>query len=671
MKKYIAVLGIFATILLAAIAVHGGTDLEMRARSLWQALPGGGVSTPGPVVIGTTGLVQLLADNSTDETATIQAALNNYSHVVLVPKPGSTKVALISSALVISSNQHLELPHDLTIRFKPGTPPGNMLKNKAVSTIQRVVTDAAISSATNPTTLTSATLAATSADVGRSIIVAGAGYSGDPLVALITGVTNPTTVVLSVAAQTTVSGATVTIYDRDKNIWISGGIWDRNNIGDDGALGGMTILLRRIDGLTINDVEVVTINAVAKFAINIGDATDVITQPIKFNTSSDGIHFEGPNKRITVRDVSGSTGDDSVAFTSREYLAQRDICGNIEDILVENVNTTSLQSAVKILSGPGTYVKNATVRTIRGTGAVAFNYFDDLTVGAGPLYNLLVEDVKYLSTGGAPVIITGTGGKNAIIRNVQDIWPDTSGRVLVLLGGTSDSISIDGLSYDHTGGTSTNKQWVKIGSGASIGQLRIYNASATNLGSSLLIQVDGTVNRLIGTNLQADFNEAMQSRLALFNSASVIGSAVISNVQQYQGMAVLDTATGATIGPVHINNVWTKGCRRFSNVYSTLDLMLTSTTINSPTLAVFYVNNANLTIRGSGINRATAWDGIQRQVGTEVIRIINPDFPADLSLLTKANGDKAYNTNSGLACGVGPAISDGTAWKNLYSGLAY
>ena len=43
----------------------------------------------------------------------------------------------------------------------------------------------------------------------------------------------------------------------------------------------------------------------------------------------------------------------------------------------------------------------------------------------------------------------------------------------------------------------------------------------------------------------------------------------------------------------------------------------------------------------------------------------------DLSILGKTNGDRANNTNAGLACGVGPAISNGTNWKNIYSGATY
>jgi hypothetical protein len=34
-------------------------------------------------------------------------------------------------------------------------------------------------------------------------------------------------------------------------------------------------------------------------------------------------------------------------------------------------------------------------------------------------------------------------------------------------------------------------------------------------------------------------------------------------------------------------------------------------------------------------------------------------------------GDLASNTNGALGCGVGPAVSNGTNWKGLYSGTTY
>jgi hypothetical protein len=73
----------------------------------------------------------------------------------------------------------------------------------------RIVTDGAITATL--TTLTSATANFTAADVGRRVIINGAGSSGGTHTVNITVITNPTTVTVNFAAVTTVSGASTYI----------------------------------------------------------------------------------------------------------------------------------------------------------------------------------------------------------------------------------------------------------------------------------------------------------------------------------------------------------------------------------------------------------------------------------------------------------------------------
>jgi hypothetical protein len=88
----------------------------------------------------------------------------------------------------------------------------------------RSVADAAMTSGS--TTLTSATAAFTGADVRSTITVAGAGPAGAALVGTITKVSSATTISVSVAASTTVSGAAVTLvgYLSTTIASVSGGV---------------------------------------------------------------------------------------------------------------------------------------------------------------------------------------------------------------------------------------------------------------------------------------------------------------------------------------------------------------------------------------------------------------------------------------------------------------
>ena len=75
----------------------------------------------------------------------------------------------------------------------------------------RTVTDGVMNSGSNPTHISSATADFVSGDVGATIIVAGAGAAGAPLVTTISTITSTTVAVLAAACSTTVSAAQTSI----------------------------------------------------------------------------------------------------------------------------------------------------------------------------------------------------------------------------------------------------------------------------------------------------------------------------------------------------------------------------------------------------------------------------------------------------------------------------
>lgn len=47
------------------------------------------------------------------------------------------------------------------------------------------------------------------------------------------------------------------------------------------------------------------------------------------------------------------------------------------------------------------------------------------------------------------------------------------------------------------------------------------------------------------------------------------------------------------------------------------------------------------------------------------------NFKANLATLTPKPYDEVFNIDSALSCGSGVAVSDGTTWKNVYTGATY
>lgn len=123
---------------------------------------------------------------TTDATNTVLSQVNDWIRTTPAPLTGYFDVA---DAVMTARNSGLWKPDPTT----------------------RVVTDAAMTSGSD--VLSSATAAFTTDDVlVRRARVVGAGAAGAALVSLIRARTGPTTVNVQVAASTTVSGATATIY---------------------------------------------------------------------------------------------------------------------------------------------------------------------------------------------------------------------------------------------------------------------------------------------------------------------------------------------------------------------------------------------------------------------------------------------------------------------------
>jgi len=301
------------------------TDTKKSKRgdgvTTWNALPylidtASASSTYVPSIIP-----PVVGDRATDDAAVIVTALTLAatkpgSRVLITP--GSTGVVVVSAGLLkIPSNTTLELAPGVTLQRKVGSL-GNLINNVAVTAV-RSVTDGAITTGT--TAFTSATAAFTAADVGRTLVVAGAWGTNSPLTAVITAQTG-TGATLSVAANTTVSGAVTDIYNRDRNISIIGSSGATIDGGANAAgtvLGTHHIRLRHIDGLTIRGITGLS-NTGGKFFWSVGDATNIDADSLTYNTFSDGFHVAGPARSIRITGQRGTTGDDMIAFTGNDYV---------------------------------------------------------------------------------------------------------------------------------------------------------------------------------------------------------------------------------------------------------------------------------------------------------------------------------------------------------------
>jgi hypothetical protein len=110
------------------------------------------------------------------------------------------------------------------------------------------------------------------------------------------------------------------------------------------------------------------------------------------------------------------------------------------------------------------------------------------------------------------------------------------------------------------------------------------------------------------------------------------------------------------------------GFSRIFNAYAAAVLILDYPTLAS-VLQAFYTNGGPLTVKGA-MHTTGSWTSLLRNA-SEVVEVIGQTLPFDTAMLTQTNGDACYNTNAASPpFVVGPAVSDGTTWRNANTGAA-
>lgn len=607
-------------------------------------------------------------DGATDDTAAINAVLSSKGAtggVVLLP---AGRNFLISAPLILPSNTVLDA-RGATVTLAAGSN-CNLLNNKGV-TANRSVADAAITTGTS--TLTSATAGFTAADVGASVIIPGAGISGQLLVTTISSVTNGTTAVLAANAGTTVSAAALSLYYRDSNILLLGGTWARGaNAGANNAL--HSLFFRHIDHLTLRDVQVTS--TAGKYAIAIGDATSYTVENPNFNTHSDGVHITGPASGGFIANVTGTTGDDMVAFTPADFSTYADTAGDIVQTEVRGIYANGSLTCCDIVGGTGCKIVALTVRGCHGTTQLSCVRFQDLTTPAGALdcRDVIVEDVDAVPSSSAYwlVELAGTAMESVTLRDLY--WSaNYTGAQVVNLRGTGSaikSLTIDGLTV--TAGTFPSGM-VTLGATGACQMIRLSRVRVTSTAvTGCIVFVNSSFT--LGNVLSVEGVQAMRSSNGdpvIYLSGGTIPKMQLDNIYLNGGGRLLRTNSGSGACEVAVSNAQLDGAWDIAQIGSNVDFTIHSASVVTSQTVLFNLTAGALSVRGFALLNSGAKATAAPAAGT--LRLVHPQMRMDVSnaFMTKTDGDQCYNTNAALACGAGTVLSNGANWKNLYSGSTY
>lgn len=169
---------------------------------------------------------------------------------------------------------------------------------------------------------------------------------------------NTFTYVMSEAASATPATGTVLGWVADHDIAIRGGIWDYNeaNLNGSDTIIKMSLVLPHIANLEIRGGTFLNAEKYCIFPINV---RNIVLDNLRFDTPSDGIHFNGVNG-AEISDIAGQVGDDLVALLSSEGSLTYTLGAwqkfPTRAVTIRNIRGDNcLQSGVKITGGDHFY----------------------------------------------------------------------------------------------------------------------------------------------------------------------------------------------------------------------------------------------------------------------------------------------------------------------------
>lgn len=487
------------------------------------------------------------------------------------------------------------------------------------------------------------------------------------------------TITLAVGTSSNIlrNAAVTATTTRDSNIEVIGGTWDRGANGGTGT-GLHSLFFRRVDGLIIRGITY--LSTAGKYGINIGDATRFVVEDIAFNCSSDGVHVNGPASNGRIRRITGTTGDDSVALTGNDYAAYADVSGNITNVEISDINSTSAAAnLVKVLAGQAATCDDITVRRVRGAAALFGVWLGDdngyTGTQNGTYGTLRVDDVAMVSnyaSGGAQVYSNLLQGAKRIIITDLYVQAGTNNKYGALIGfaGTIDSLLVDRVRIAD--GLDTRRAvTVQGGTSAILSDVELrhlYTRGVTNFIGLELKGTSGVSARLVDADVSTA--TAGGTDWVYVTASATFNRVVVSGGQITGGKDVVRAETATTVvldGGVSLDTL-----DRIANFYNAAFLVvLGAVRVGTVTNRLFMANAGaqSMTIAGGGHAELPAAPGLYHRSGAIPIRVNGASLPATITDLTPTAYDQCTLATAAGAIPVGAkVISNGTVWKDMYTG---
>lgn len=189
----------------------------------------------------------------------------------------------------------------------------------------------------------------------------------------------------------------------DRNITLLGGTWNHNcreqlhhPLNADGSNGPWVIAFEfyGVENLTVRDL---TIRNQRTFAMLLANWQRVVMENISIdlpdrmpNENQDGLHFWGPGRFLTLRNIQGCSGDDFISLAPDEF----DYRSGITDVLIDGVQFDDVDQGFRLMSRKDGRLDRVIIRNVTGTyRSFGFSIGPFFTTGGGNLGNIIFDTV--------------------------------------------------------------------------------------------------------------------------------------------------------------------------------------------------------------------------------------------------------------------------------------
>ena len=321
---------------------------------------------------------------------------------------------------------------------------------------------------------------------------------------------------------------------RNRNITLIGGVYNQNSPGQvhhreeetwhqvSNLVMGMSFY--GVEHVTLRDVTIANQRSWAMIMANwkyvTMDDIHIDRRERADGQNQDGLHFWGPGRFLTLRNIRGNVGDDFIALAPDE----EDFKSNIEDVLIHGIQLEEADQGIRLLVRGEGKLDRVIIRDVTGTYRSFGFYISPWFRGKGGNYGNIVFDMVDLRpmknnyTYTPPFLFKIAGNIESLtLKNIYQHTPDYNHQMFLIGGhyvydrpataqhpGKIDRLIIDGLYIDERNENGIPDNYFKVK--ADIGFLSINNvimqrAKELPKKSSLIKMESGTIGELRMNNV--------------------------------------------------------------------------------------------------------------------------------------------------------------------------